>query len=54
MIYILLYDLESIFFWDVAYDNYDGFSHLISFIFSRNMNLFHYFNDHLMMILTLG
>jgi hypothetical protein len=35
----------------VAYDNYDDFQH-VNFIFSQNS--FHYFEDYLMMKLTLG
>jgi hypothetical protein len=35
-----------------AYDNYDGFQHVLSFILNKNS--FHYFKDYLMMKLTLG
>jgi hypothetical protein len=36
----------------VAYDNYDDFQH-VNLIFSQNF-IFHYFEDYLMMKLTLG
>jgi len=38
---------------NVTYDNYDDFQHA-NFIFSQDFISFHYFEDYLMMKLTLG